>query len=284
MSSPLHRSRLLLCCVLLVCGSVGFAAEQQANGRAPLVVSSLEGNVHATSANHEVPLKVGSSIALPVSLRVGSDGALELHQGQTVISAAANSRIDIPKSTEASETLERVMQTQGNVYYSVAKRPAHKLNIETPFLVAVIKGTRFNVSATDTTATVSLLEGSIEIQGGTGDKVNLEAGQMASGSRGTTVRVMQMTTGDILHRPTASGKQSVVARSNPWDQHATIASTGTALPASVSAASAASVVVPVAHSSSLDSSASGSATVRGNDHGASSALALNQLISSGVHQ
>src|ERR1700754_3813638 len=118
---------------------------QQSDGLAPIQVTSLKGDVHAASPNHDVALKVGSVLTPPVTLTVGADGTLEMHQGQTVISAAANSRLDIPKSTDATQTLERISQTQGNVYYSVAKRPSHKLNIETPYLVAVIKGTRFNV-------------------------------------------------------------------------------------------------------------------------------------------
>ena len=206
------------------------------------MVSSFKGEVHATSANHDVPLKVGNIIESPVSFRVGPDGAIELHQGMTVISASANARIDIPKSTDSSQTLERITQTQGNVYYSVAKRPTHKLNVETPFLVAVIKGTRFNVSATESAATVSLLEGNIEIQGGMGDVTDLKAGQMASGAQGRPVRVMQMTTGDVIRHPAGPGK-AVAERSNAWDQHAAIASTGTVIQSSAPSAAPTKAVI-----------------------------------------
>ena len=71
--------------------------------------------------------------------------------------------MQIPKATSSDQTLDRIVQSGGNVYYNVAKRPAHKLRVETPLLVAVIKGTRFNVSAVDTMTTISLLEGSIEV-------------------------------------------------------------------------------------------------------------------------
>jgi FecR protein len=272
---PLFRGLLLVSALLCAISS---AAEQGADDRAPLVVASLEGDVHAHTNNHDVLLKVGGTLALPISLQVGADGAIELHQGLTVISAAANSRLDIPKSNDASQTLEKVMQTQGNVYYNVAKRPTHKLNIETPFLVAVIKGTRFNVSATEKAATVSLLEGSIEIKGGTGEPIDLQAGQMATGTRGRPVQVMQMTTGDIIRRTSGPGTQVVKVRSNPWDQHAETATPSSSTPSSTASAATSVAVASEVRSPTSITAISNTPTVRADDHGAGNSLALNQLL------
>ena len=42
-------------------------------------------------------------------------------------------------------------------------RGARRLRVETPYLVAVIKGTQFNVAVTADSSTVSLHEGRLEI-------------------------------------------------------------------------------------------------------------------------
>ena len=262
--------------LLLVSGFVAsdVAAAAGDDGRAPLIVSALKGDVRAAAGDHPIAIRSGDTLQPPISLKVGADGAIELQQGLTTISATANSDLDIPKSTDPAETLEKLVQSHGNVYYSVAKRPSHKLNVETPFLVAVIKGTKFNVSASDASSTVSLLEGNIEIHGGVGDVLDLKAGQMAVRSNERpAVQVIQMTTGAFLRNPTAPHDANVSSQPNPWHDGATRA---TAVASQSGAGTSGSVATD---SASVGSSAfGGSMTASGDDHGGSATLALNQLV------
>src|SRR5262245_20862559 len=127
------RTALLATCALWY-GATTMAADVS-QAHAPVVVSAMQGDVQATSNGAPVTLRVGSQVNLPVQVRVGAASSLELHQGSTVISAAANSQLDIPKAIHDEETIERVIQSKGNVFYSVAKRPVRKLRVETPYLV-----------------------------------------------------------------------------------------------------------------------------------------------------
>jgi collagen type III alpha len=246
---------------------------------APVVVSAVKGDVHVTSGARDIPLKAGVALDLPVSIRVGADGALEMHQGATVVSAAANSQLQIPKATSSDQTLDKIVQSQGNVYYNVAKRPAHKLRIETPLLVAVIKGTRFNVSALDTMTTISLLEGSIEVHASDDSSVvDLSAGQMATRSRSQpAIRIIRMSTGDVIGRP---GHEVALAGAAAG-QHESGASRFQEVSRGKDEATRS---VPVVSSVAAPAEgqaatlASGVATPQGDDHGASSSLTLNQLV------
>jgi hypothetical protein len=248
--------------VALLLGS-GYASAADPDALAPLVVSTVRGEVHATTAGHVVALKAGSRVGLPLSLSVGADGLVELHQGLTLISAGANAHLEIPKSQDKAETLEKLIQSQGNVYYSVAKRPDHKLRVETPYLVAVIKGTRFNVSASATSSTVALLEGSIEIHGAVGEVIDLQAGEIALRSRANpSVRVIEMTTGTWIRHPGSAGGP------------------GVSVPASVkfrAGATGPSSPIP-ALPAGTGSAPATKAPAAGDDHGASSTLALDHLV------
>ncbi|HVJ29627.1 MAG TPA: FecR domain-containing protein, partial [Gammaproteobacteria bacterium] len=57
-----------------------------------------------------------------------------------------------------------MVQRRGNVFYDVAPRDLGKLRVETPLLVAVIKGTQFNVAVQPDSTTISLFEGRLEIR------------------------------------------------------------------------------------------------------------------------
>jgi collagen type III alpha len=282
-----HQSRALCRYLLLALGPlwVAGALAEDAGARAPVVVSMVKGEVHAASGARDIVLKQGAALELPVSIRVGADGALELHQGATVVSAAGGAQLQIPKASAPDQTLDRIVQSQGNVYYSVAKRPTHKLRVETPLLVAVIKGTRFNVSALDAMTTISLLEGSIEVHASDDSSVvDLSAGQMATRSRSQpAIRVITMSTGEVIRFPAhtvGSTGRAVGEREQSADRSQDV---GLARAAGAADAVAAPVAittgnrrVPVVTPTS--GFASEVATAQGDDHGASSALTLNQLV------
>ena len=86
------------------------------------------------------------------------------------------------------------MQHRGNVFYDVAPRDVGKLRVETPLLVAVIKGTQFNVAVQEDSTTISLFEGRLEIRTpDDSDVVQLNAGEIAIRSRADgSIRVVGM--------------------------------------------------------------------------------------------
>ena len=87
---------------------------------------------------------------------------------------------------------------------------AAKLRVETRYLVAVIKGTQFNVAVTGTSSTLSLLEGLIELRSADGtDVTEITAGQVGTLSADQSrIRVLSLTSGENVR----SGMPPVAAR------------------------------------------------------------------------
>lgn len=188
---------LALVCALVLSAGPAFAAPPTAES---IVVVSMQGDVRVTARNQARAVKPGAIVAPPATIRTGRDGVIELRQGSTTVSVAADTQIDIATSSGGDGLLERVVQPKGNVFYDVAKRKAQKLRVETPYLVAVIKGTQFNVAAQDESATVSLFEGHLEIwTPDDSDVVQLNAGEIATrGRNDRTIRVLRMDTGETI--------------------------------------------------------------------------------------
>src|SRR6185295_13822757 len=157
-----------------------------------VVVVSVKGDVQVTMRGTARAVSAGATVELPASVRTGADGAIGLQQGPTTVSVAANTQIEIPASG-LGEPIERVIQPQGSAFYNVGKRLGKKLRVETPYLVAVIKGTQFNVAVQGDGTTVSLFEGQLEVRApDDSDVVNLNAGEIAiRHATDKTIRVLR---------------------------------------------------------------------------------------------
>jgi FecR protein len=133
-----------------------------ATGSDDILISRFSGDVQITSAGTDLPLRSGVSIVLPATVLTGANGSVDLQQGETKIAIGPGTRLDFP-AQESAGTLERVSQPSGNAYYDVGARGGRRMRVETPYLVAVIRGTQFNVAVTPESSTVSLHEGRLEI-------------------------------------------------------------------------------------------------------------------------
>lgn len=101
-------------------------------------------------------------------------------QAGTTITVSNDTDVEIPAEAVDGNLVARLVQHQGNVFYDVAPRDLGKLRVETPFLVAVIKGTQFNVAVQADRTTISLFEGQLEILTPDGsDIIQLDAGEIA---------------------------------------------------------------------------------------------------------
>lgn len=164
---------------LLACTPFSVMAATTA-ARGDIVVVTVHGTVSATMAGMTVPLSGGAILQLPATVRTGADGAVELRQGNSTFAAAGNTELEIPQSAAEDGLVERIVQIRGNAFYSIGKRTGTRLRVETPYLVAVIKGTQFNVAAQEDSTTIALFEGHLEVRAtDDSDVVNLEAGEIA---------------------------------------------------------------------------------------------------------
>jgi hypothetical protein len=145
-----------------------------------ITVTDVVGDVDVTMAGNAQAVSAGSIVLLPARIVTGHDGTLGLTQAGTRISVSNDTDVEIPAEAVDGNLVARLVQHSGNVFYDVAPRDVGKLRVETPFLVAVIKGTQFNVAVEENGTTISLFEGHLEIRmPDDSDVVELNAGEIA---------------------------------------------------------------------------------------------------------
>jgi hypothetical protein len=137
------------------------------------------GNVWAQESNWHIQKSsgavwVGSSEAQPVALssstvlkpgdhvRTGLNGRVLLVRGSESILIAPNTVVGLPldKSEGMSTT---IIQQTGSILLEVEKRSQKHFEVETPYLVAVVKGTQFRVSVDQHASKVDVISGAVEV-------------------------------------------------------------------------------------------------------------------------
>ncbi len=161
---------------------------------ARISVTAVAGDVAVTMAGTATDVRTDSTVNLPARIVTGGDGMLGLTQAGTNITVARDTDVEIPAEAVDGNLVARLVQHRGNVFYDVAHRDVGKLRVETPYLVAVIKGTQFNVAVQQDSTTISLFEGRLEIRTPDGSEtIQLNAGEIAiRSSTDGAIRVLGM--------------------------------------------------------------------------------------------
>jgi len=126
-----------------------------------------------------LPLRRGTS-AEPLSVvRTFARSRATLTRQGDLILVAAGSEVVLPERMADGATV--VLQKSGHAIYKVAPRTGGgRFEVQTPFLVAGVKGTRFSVILENDRAAVSVLEGIVEVRSSaTGQTMDLTAGMVA---------------------------------------------------------------------------------------------------------
>jgi hypothetical protein len=225
--------------VVLACALGGRASAAPPSIAAmDVTVVAVEGEVSVSTQGSRHAVHKGDLVSLPATIYTGPSGSLELQQNKTTLSAAPNTELTIPAPTVTGEAFDRVIQSRGNAFYSVAKREVRKLHVEAAYLVAVIKGTQFSVVAQDDSTTISLFEGRLEVHAADySDAVNLEAGEIAIRHAGdSAIRMLRMDTGEPVAR---NADPDQMTGADPAGSEATPGAAPTPLPVSTSQGAAA---------------------------------------------
>lgn len=173
----------------------------------PLIVEDTAGAVRVRHGDAWQPPVQGMTVELPAVVSTGDDGSVRLRQGETVITVASSTAIELYQGS-AGRMLQRVVQSRGNAFYDIAPRKDNRLRVETPYLVAVIKGTEFNVSVSAESSTVALFEGRLQIEASdVGDVVDLFEGHIARRHRDDArITVIRMEDGEPMARHVTPGR------------------------------------------------------------------------------
>lgn len=147
-------------------------------------VVEASGEVHIKTASGRVlNTQAGTSLEPPFSILTGPNGRLVITHGQDKLTVSPDAKLTIPAPTGAA-LVTRIQQTLGSILYDVQHRFTERFEVDTPYLVSVVKGTTFNIQVTSEASTVMLIEGKLQVL--TRDKkleVILQPGQAATKSK-----------------------------------------------------------------------------------------------------
>lgn len=169
-------------------------------------VSKLSGDAFLTSsAGQQTALAEGTTLNPGNNIRTGQNGRVLLVRGQETILVASNSVIGIPVDvTEGLSTT--INQWAGSILLAVEKRNEKHFEVVTPYLAAVVKGTRFRVTVKGNEASVDVLRGQVEV----GD---FKSGQHAAILPGQSAKVSTEGPSDLVL--SGSGTLSAILRGPP---------------------------------------------------------------------
>src|SRR4029077_1362865 len=139
--------------------------------------------VQPASLGDQATLKPGDSI------RTGRNGRVLLVRGQETILVAPNSAITLP-ATQKDAGSTTILQQAGSIKLEVDKRNERNFEVETPYLVAAVKGTQFTVTVSQGTAKVDVSHGSVEV-------ADFKSGQIALVMPGQSAKVTTFGPGGL---------------------------------------------------------------------------------------
>ena len=122
-----------------------------------------------TTGAQPVAATTGMAVNPGATVATTSNGRAMLTNGRDSVVVSPNTVLALPPDAGGRTT---VLQQSGQIEVDVQRRSSGRFAVETPFLAAVVKGTRFTVRVSARGADVEVEEGHVEV-------ANLETGQVA---------------------------------------------------------------------------------------------------------
>lgn len=164
---------------VLSLASLLIAAFASASSAADWKVTQMSGQVYVQqgSSVQLASLSAGLVLREGATVVTKKNGRALLVRGEQTMIVAPNSTVTLPGGSSA---FTRVVEKLGQVEYNVDHRKVRHFEVETPYLAALVKGTRFQVRVLKNGASVTVLRGVVEVTDlRTGEKADVLAGQKA---------------------------------------------------------------------------------------------------------
>lgn len=127
-----------------------------------------------------VPLRKGMVVPNKAWISTGPRGRLQLVRGTESIAFQPNTLAAIITRGSQDNRKTEVVQQLGEISLEIEKRQQPHTTVQTPFLAAVVKGTRFTVEVGKTDAAVAVDRGLVQVTSfRSGERSELAAGQGA---------------------------------------------------------------------------------------------------------
>ena len=145
-------------------------------------VERMSGDVQIHDGGSWVRLDVDRELNAGDSIWTGHNGRIHLMNDQGSVLLAPRSLVKIPAQT-LPDNFSVLFQTHGKVSAEVNKRRTRHFSIQTPYLAAGVKGTKFDVEIERKRTRVEVREGLVGVADlDTGDQTDVAAGGSASTS------------------------------------------------------------------------------------------------------
>ncbi|HKI81146.1 MAG TPA: FecR family protein, partial [Pseudodesulfovibrio sp.] len=142
---------------------LGISAAHAGGAHQTWTVVEASGTVHIKSAaGADLGARAGTRLHTPFKIVTGAKGRAVISHGQDRVTVGPDSRSTVAQPTPSKTGLvTRIKEMLGSVLYHVQHRPHGDFQVDTPYLVSVVKGTTFNVHVTPDASTVALVEGKL---------------------------------------------------------------------------------------------------------------------------
>jgi hypothetical protein len=162
--------RKLACAFLLACTALSSAAIAE-----EWIVDRLRGELLVQQGGRWTALARGDTVNDRETIRTGDEARVVLTRGNQSIEIDGASELVIHEREAGQMTT--VQQQYGTVTIEAERREVQHFSVVTPFLAAIVKGTRFTVQSGDDESTVEVLRGLVQVQ----DNVHSVATDVAPG-------------------------------------------------------------------------------------------------------
>jgi hypothetical protein len=130
------------------------------------------------------------SVDVGQEIRTGPDGSVVLTRQDESVTIGSDSAFQPQPATDGM--LTRIYQKIGTLLFKVQKRSNAHFEVQTPYLVAVVKGTTFTVNVDAAGGAVHVTEGLVEVVNASGaDRMLVRPGKTASvnAARGSKLQI-----------------------------------------------------------------------------------------------
>lgn len=142
------------------------------------VATKLRGHVLQLVAGQWEPLVRGDIVSDDRVIRTLKDGRVEFQRDKETISVAADTQIQI--IDRAGKKFTTVRQYFGQIEVEAEVRNVRHFQVDTPYLAAVVKGTRFVVTSGEGGSSVKVKRGLVSVEAiGSHAHAHIPAGQTA---------------------------------------------------------------------------------------------------------
>lgn len=148
-------------------------------------VLTTQGNVYtkpaAADKNSWVAVKQDDLLIAPLHIKTGENARITLKHRNDQTTVGPNSVIEFAEEEiNKTKLFSRIIQSLGQSLFKIKTSDNRKIQVETPYLVSIVKGTTFSVQVTDKRAIVNLVEGLLQVNAvGINSSVLLKTGQIA---------------------------------------------------------------------------------------------------------